>query len=121
MSRLVLAVLAVFAMASVSRAAVADEKKATTLNGVLIDTKCGQGKDETAAAKHAKSCAVACAGAGYAVIVGDKMYKLDDNGNKLAKEYLTKDQNTTKVTVEGTLKEDGSVAVTAIKMQKSEG
>jgi hypothetical protein len=56
-----------------------------------------------------------CADSGYAVISGKKMYKFDDNGNKLAKDYLAKSDNKTEVSVEGNVKEDGTIAVTDIK------
>lgn len=120
MSRIVFAVMVAVSltlMAGLTKAA--DEKKSTTVSGVLIDTKCGAGKNEEAAAKHAKACCISCEKSGYEVVAGEKTYKFDDNGNKLAKEYLAKDESQTKVVVEGTVKDDGSIAVTSIKAQKT--
>jgi hypothetical protein len=104
-----------------SAAALADDAKTTTITGVLIDNACGakmMAKDDpqAAAAEHPKSCAMkdACAASGYAVISGKRMLKFDENGNKLAKEYLAKDDATTAVSVEGTEQADGTLAVTAI-------
>ena len=47
---------------------------------------------EKAAADHPKSCELkdACEKSGYAVISGKEMIKFDDNGNKLAKDFLAK-------------------------------
>jgi hypothetical protein len=72
---------------------------------------------QKAAEKHPKDCCMkeGCAESGYAVISGKKMYKFDDNGNKLAKDYLAKSDNKTEVSVEGNVKEDGTIAVTDIK------
>jgi len=103
---------------AVSRAEVG---KAGTVNGVLIDNACGakmMTKDDpqAAAADHPKSCAVkeACAASGYAVISGKQMLKFDDNGNKLAKDYLANADSKTAVAVDGTEQADGTLAVTAI-------
>jgi len=97
-----------------------DDKKTTTVTGILIDQHCGakmMQKDdpEAAAAKHPKSCAINedCAASGYAVISGKKMYKFDDAGNKLAKEYFEKNDST-HVGVYGTVSGDDQIAVTAI-------
>ena len=114
-------VAAGFLLIGSARAEDADKGKTQTISGVLIDNACGgkqMSKDdpEAAAAKHPKSCAKkdACAESGYAVISGKKLYKFDDKGNQLAKDYLAKDDNKTKVSVEGEVKDDGSIAVTAI-------
>ena len=85
------------------------------MTGVLIDNNCGgKQKDEAAAAKHPLGCAKkeACANSGYQLVVGDKHYKLNDAGNDKAKAYL-KDAKSTKVTVEGTMKDD-TIDVTSI-------
>ena len=78
----------------------ADDEKKGPVTGVLIDQMCGakmMAKDDpqAAAMKHAKSCAMkdACANSGFAVISGNKMYKLDDKGAKMAKDYLAKNPN----------------------------
>src|SRR5262245_61068823 len=72
------------------------------VSGVLIDAKCGAGKDEEAAAKHDAACALKCAGSGLGVTKGDKWIKFDEKGQKLAKEYLEKhkeDKDASKVHV----------------------
>ena len=101
-----------------SRADDAAKKSSTT--GVLIDQACGgkqMGKDDpqAAAAKHPKACCMkeACAASGFAVISGKHMYKLDEKGATMAKEYLAKEDSTTSVSVDGTV-EDGVIEVTAI-------
>ena len=50
----------------------------------------------------------ACEKSGFAVVSGDKKYKLDDAGNKLAAEALkgAKQKKGLKVDVEGTLEGD---------------
>jgi hypothetical protein len=89
--------------------------------GILIDKKCGAGKDEEGAAGHPASCALKCADAGLGVVKGDKWIKFDEKGQKLAKEYLTKhkdDKDATKVHVAGKLNEKGDeIAVEAIHAQ----
>jgi hypothetical protein len=95
-------------------ASAADEVK-----GVLIDQTCGskqmsKADPEKSAADHPKSCAMkdSCAKSGYAVISGKKMYKFDEKGTQLAKDYL-KDHDSTKVVVKGTEKGD-EIQVTSI-------
>ena len=94
----------------------------TSISGILIDQACGatmMTKDdpETAAAAHPRSCAMKpdCAASGYAVISGKEMIKFDDNGNKLAKDFLANTDKTDnlRVTVEGVRSGD-TIAVTAI-------
>jgi hypothetical protein len=96
----------------------------TTFSGVLIDNACSKhftDKDdpETAAAAHPKSCALkpACAASGYCLISGKKVIKFDDASNKMAKDYLEKKDSTTKVNVQGTLKDD-VLSVTSIEEAK---
>jgi hypothetical protein len=117
----VAALIVVGSVATFVRAADDEKKPAGPVTGVLIDQACGEKQmskpdPQAAAAKHPKSCCMkeACAESGYAVISGKKMYKFDDNGNKLAKEYLAKSDSKTDVSVEGTVKDDGTMAVTAI-------
>src|SRR4051794_1549358 len=66
------AAVAVSGFTCLSQPARAAEGHAMT--GVLIDNKCGEGKDEAAAAKHPIGCAKkeACAASGYQLVVGDK-------------------------------------------------
>ena len=118
MRRLLIATAALSMVVGFAKvASAADEVK-----GVLIDQKCGKGqmsKDdpEKAAAGHSKDCAMkdSCAASGYAVISGKKMWKLDDKGAQLAKDYL-KDHDSTKVVVKGTEKGD-TIAVESIAAQ----
>jgi hypothetical protein len=91
----------------------ADEK----FTGVLIDQKCGAGKNETAAAKHPASCCIKCSKAGFELITGDTHLKLDDASAAKAKEYLEKDKASTKVTIEGT-KDGETLKVTSIEAAK---
>lgn len=94
-----------------------------TTTGVLIDNKCAGTKNEEAAAKHPKACALKCINGGEAavVVVGDKKFKLDENGTKLAKEYLAKEENkSTKVKITGEVKGDtiNATAITAAEEKK---
>lgn len=92
------------------------------ISGILIDAKCGKGKDEEAAAKHPASCALKCAEGGLGVTHGEKWIKLDEKGQKLAKEYLEKhkdDKNATHVHIAGKVSDDGKeIAVEKIHEEK---
>jgi hypothetical protein len=87
------------------------ENKTVKVTGYVIDNMCaGMHSSEDEAKEHTTSCALMpkCERSGYAVVSGDKSYKLDDNGNKLA-EHLLKTTHTrkgVKVEVEGTLDGD---------------
>ncbi|HEX3559001.1 MAG TPA: hypothetical protein VHU19_07345 [Pyrinomonadaceae bacterium] len=101
---LALALCAAFAYAQ-------GEKKTVKVTGYVIDNMCaGPHADEADAKDHTTSCALMpkCEKSGYAVVSGDKSYKLDDNGNKLAEQVLksTHTRRGLKVAVEGTLEGD---------------
>ena len=105
------ALLSLFASVGVSRA---EDKE---IKGVLIDQKCGAGKDEAGAASHKKSCVLSCCGkSGLEIISGSTEYKLDDASAKMAKEYLDKNDST-KVVVKGSEKE-GKLTISSIEAQK---
>ncbi len=94
----------------------ADDAKPMT--GVLIDNMCAKkdaNKTEEGAMKHPISCAKKCEDSGFQLIIGDKHYKLDDKGNDMAKEYIKKDDASTKVTIEGKMEDDKITDVTSIK------
>jgi len=89
-----------------------DAAKTVKIKGYLIDNMCsgdpGEDKDYEAEAKgHTLSCALMphCHKSGFAVAEGRKLYKLDDEGNKLADVALkaTKGKKAMQVEVEGTL------------------
>lgn len=93
------------------------------VTGILIDNACGSKmmeKDdpEAAAVKHTRACAMkkSCEESGYAVISGKELLKLDDNGNRLAKDFLAKSEkeDDLRVTVEGTVDGD-KIAVTSLE------
>ena len=87
------------------------------IKGVLIDGKCGAGKDEAGAAKHPKACALKCCDKnGLEIISGSTTYKLDDASEAKAKEYLQKNDST-KVVVKGEEK-DGKLTISSIEAQK---
>ena len=84
------------------------EKKTVKVTGYVIDNMCaGMHGTEDEAKDHSTSCALMpkCEKSGFAVVSGDKSYKLDDNGNKLAEQVLktTHTRRGLKVEVEGTL------------------
>lgn len=97
----VVALAAVFAFAQ-------GEKKTVKVSGYIVDNMCAEMHGSEAEAKnHPNACALmeACEKSGFAVVSGDKKYKLDDAGNKLAAEALkgAKQKKGLKVDVEGTL------------------
>jgi type 1 fimbria pilin len=87
------------------------DKKTVKVTGYVIDNMCaGMHGSEEEAKDHSTSCALMpnCEKSGFAVVSGDKSYKLDDNGNKLAEQVLktTHTKKGVKVEVEGTLDGD---------------
>lgn len=95
------ALAAVFAFAQ-------GESKSVKVSGYIVDNMCAEMHGTEAEAKrHPNSCGLmeACEKSGYAVVSGDKKYKLDDAGNKLAAEALkgARQKKGLKVDVEGTL------------------
>jgi hypothetical protein len=87
------------------------EQKTVKVTGYVIDNMCaGMHGTEEEAQKHPNACALMenCQKSGFAVIAGEKSYKLDEQGNKLAAEALTaaKTKKGLKVEVEGTLEGD---------------
>lgn len=90
---------------------------ADKISGVLIDAKCGANKDETAAAGHPKACTLKCSKDGALTLVSGKdVLKLDDASKAKAREFLEK-ASSTKVTVEGTKKDD-TLTITSIEAAK---
>ena len=99
------ALTAVFAFAQEA------EKKSVKITGYVIDNMCaGMHGSEEEAQKHPNACALmeACEKSGFAVVAGEKTYKLDEQGNKLAAEALkaAKTKKGLKVEVEGTVEGD---------------
>ena len=87
------------------------ENKSMKVTGYVIDNACaGAHAAEDEAKEHTTSCALMprCEKSGYAVVAGDKSYKLDAQGNKLAADVLrhTHTRRGVKVEVEGTLEGD---------------
>ena len=87
------------------------EQKTLKVTGYLLDNMCaGMHGTEEEAAKHPNGCALMenCKKSGYAVVAGEKTYKLDEQGNKLVVAALeaAKAKKGLKVDVEGTLDGD---------------
>jgi hypothetical protein len=87
------------------------EKKTVKVTGYVVDNMCaGMHGTEEEAKNHPNACALmpACEKSGFAVVSGDKTYKLDEQGNKLASDALkgVKTKKGLKVDVEGTLDGD---------------
>jgi len=119
MKKAMIALVAVLAVTLVARYSLAD-KEVQKINGVLIDAKCGKGKNtEEKAAGHDAACTLKCANGGSAlqIVSGDKVYKLDDASKAKAIEYLTneKGDGATRVAVEGMVNKDGSLSISSIK------
>jgi hypothetical protein len=93
------------------------EKKTVKVTGYVIDNMCAamHGTEEEAA-HHPNACALmpACEKGGYAVVAGEKKYKLDEQGNKLAADLIksNKTKKGLKVDVEGTVEGDTLHAAT---------
>jgi S-layer protein (TIGR01564 family) len=85
-----------------------DEKKAAKITGFVVDVQCATGLDAKDK-EHSVSCSLMpkCTASGFAVVAKDNLYKLDENGNKLALAILkeTKTKKGLAVAVVGTLKE----------------
>jgi hypothetical protein len=83
-----------------------DGKKAAKITGFVVDVKCATGLD-VKDREHPVSCSLKCADSGFAVVARDNLYKLDENGNKLALALLkeTKTKKGLAVSVVGTLQE----------------
>ncbi|MCM3870539.1 MAG: hypothetical protein ND895_07600 [Pyrinomonadaceae bacterium] len=85
-----------------------DEKKAAKITGFVVDAKCATGLD-VKDKEHPVSCALmpACTESGFAVVAKDNLYKLDENGNKLALAILkeTKTKKGLAVSIVGTLRD----------------
>ena len=87
------------------------EQKTLKVTGYVLDHMCaGMHGSEEEAQKHPNACALMenCQKSGFVVVAGEKTYKLDEQGNKLAAEALgaAKTKNGLKVDVEGTLDGD---------------
>ncbi|HEX7313343.1 MAG TPA: hypothetical protein VF297_05455 [Pyrinomonadaceae bacterium] len=87
------------------------EQKTFKVTGYVIDNMCaGMHGTEEEAQKHPNGCALmeSCQKSGFAVVAGEKTYKLDAQGNKLAAEALNaaKTKKGLKVDVEGTIEGD---------------
>jgi hypothetical protein len=100
------------ALAAVFAFAQEGEKKSVKVTGYVIDNMCAGAHEskEEAAKEHSTHCALmaSCSKSGFAVVAGDKSYKLDEQGNKLVAEVLkgTKTKKGLKVEVEGTVEGD---------------
>ena len=85
-----------------------NEKKAAKITGFVVDVHCATGLD-VKDREHPVSCSLRdkCAESGFAVVAKDNLYKLDENGNKLALAILkeTKTKKGLAVSVVGTLKD----------------
>ncbi len=85
-----------------------DEKKAAQITAFVVDVHCATGLDVNDR-EHPVSCSLQtkCAESGYAVVAKDNLYKLDENGNKLALAILqeTKTKKGLAVSIVGTLKD----------------
>ncbi|MET0645326.1 MAG: hypothetical protein ABW208_01815 [Pyrinomonadaceae bacterium] len=110
MIRKVTLVAALVALAAVFAYA-QGEQKSLKVTGYVIDNMCaGMHGSEEEAQKHPNACALMenCQKSGFALVAGEKTYKLDEQGNKLAAEALgaAKTKKGLKVDVEGTLDGD---------------
>jgi hypothetical protein len=110
------------ALAAVFALAQEGAKKPLKVTGYVIDQMCaGMHGSEEEAKKHPNGCALmpACEKSGFAVVAGEKTYKLDEQGNKLAAEALkaARTKKGLKVDVEGTVEGDTLHAATLVEAQ----
>ena len=110
-------VAVVVALAAVFAFAQEAEKKSVKITGYVVDNMCAEMHGtEDEAKNHPNACSLmpACEKSGFAVVSGDKTYKLDEQGNKLAAEALkaAKTKKGLKVNVEGTVEGDTLHATT---------
>ncbi len=87
------------------------EQKSVKVTGYVIDNMCaGMHGSEEQAARHPNGCALMenCQKSGFAVVAGEKTYRLDEQGNKLAAEALNaaRTKKGLRVEVEGTVEGD---------------
>lgn len=82
------------------------DKKPAQITGFLVDNTCVKGTDKEDRL-HTTECALMPESqkAGYSIVSKDTVFKLDENGNKLAIEVLksTKKKKALAVTARGTL------------------
>ncbi len=91
MVRKISLVAVAIALAAVFAFAQEGEKKTLKVTGYVVDNMCaGMHGSEEEAKNHPNACALmpACEKSGFVVVAGDKTYKLDEAGNKLAAEAL---------------------------------
>ena len=128
-SLIALAAVAAFGF-SFSPVRAADDAKKMEMTGVLIDNHCGEemAKKEGASAAdiqkkaeaHKKNCLMKCAGDDKSVsLMSDgKMMALDKASAEKAMTYLGEKGSKTKVMVEATKNDDGTLALSEIKPAK---
>jgi len=100
-------------------AATSSEVTAVTLKGDLIDNMCAnanKGSLPQFIKTHTKDCAIACAGSGYALVSGDKVYELDALSNAAVQDFLAKSDSKLQVEVEA-LQMGDKLSVVSIKNQ----
>ncbi len=91
----------------------------TWKNVSIMDASCAAKPDLMANPdKHARTCAVKCAKAGYGAIVDGKFVKFDEKGSALAKDALSKSEKADhlRATVTGEMK-DGVIRVSALTLE----
>ncbi|HEX8719510.1 MAG TPA: hypothetical protein VF736_02610 [Pyrinomonadaceae bacterium] len=120
MFRKVSLVAAAVALAATFAYAQEGASKTVKVTGYVIDNMCAEmhGTEEEAA-HHPNACALmpACEKGGFGLVAGEKKYKLDEQGNKLAAELVkaNKTKKGLKVDVEGTVEGDTLHAATLVE------
>jgi hypothetical protein len=82
------------ALIALSLVVVAQDSKAVTLTGHIVDKNCsvGEAKKDAPGAAHGKGCALSerCSKSGYGVFADGKWVEFDEKGSGLAKAALEK-------------------------------
>ena len=106
--------------AAIVRAADEDKGESVKMTGVVIDQMCAKKmaakeNPQQACEQHDKACALKCgADGGYAIMTDGKITNLTKESSDKVKEYLSKDDTKTAVSIEGTKQADGSIALKQI-------
>lgn len=92
---------------------------AVTLKGDIIDNMCARANEGNLpqfVKTHTKECAVACAGSGYSLVSGGKVYAFDALSNVNIQDFLKKSESKLQVEVEA-LQMGDQLSLISIKNQ----
>src|SRR3954466_1670462 len=111
------------ALVAVPSAFAAGADQPVHVTGTIMDAMCGAGVTSQAdAEKHTKECSLMahCAESGFGIVIDGKFHKLDAEGSKKAEALgrASSKKDHIDAAVEGTMHEDGTIAVTSLAETK---